>query len=111
MKTHYLGWFLVVGSAVAVLGGQVDVVVGLERAEEPGGPWVAVPIEAGMLHGGRVNAGRVTNEKGFYRLAGELVPVASPSPSPSPTPAPTRRGEQPPAAVNAWMGLRLAKWN
>jgi formylglycine-generating enzyme required for sulfatase activity len=41
-----------------------------------------------MLHGGRVNAGRVTNEKGFYRLAGELVPVASPSPSPSPTPAP-----------------------
>jgi hypothetical protein len=42
MKAHYLGWFLVVGSAVAVLGRQVDVVVGLERAEEPGGPWVAV---------------------------------------------------------------------
>jgi hypothetical protein len=23
----------------------------------------------------------------------------------------TRRGEQPAAAVNMWMGLRLAKWN
>jgi hypothetical protein len=88
MKAHYLVWFLVVGFAVVVVGKQVDVVVGLERAEEPGGPWVPVVIEAGMLHGGRVNAGRVTNDKGFYRLSGELIPVASPTPTPTPSPTP-----------------------
>jgi formylglycine-generating enzyme required for sulfatase activity len=107
MKAHYLAWFLVVGSAVAVLGRQVDVVVGLERAEEPGGPWVAVPIEAGMLHGGRVNAGRVTNDKGFYRLTGELLPVPSPSPSPTPPPAvlPTFNGVTVNGGVqSAWFG-------
>ena len=58
----------------------------LERATEPGGPWVVVPIEAGMIHGGRVNAGRVTNERGFFRLRGELVSVPEPSPEPEPEP-------------------------
>jgi formylglycine-generating enzyme required for sulfatase activity len=60
-----------------------------------------------MLHGGRVNAGRVTNEKGFYRLAGELVPVASPSPSPTPPPAvlPTFNGVTVNGGVqSAWFG-------
>ncbi len=75
MKTHYLVWFLVVGLAVVVVGKQVDVSLEVERAESLAGPWVAVPIEAGMLQGGRVNAGRVTNDRGFFRLRGEVVPV------------------------------------
>jgi hypothetical protein len=75
MKVIYLVGLLVCGSAFVVLGGQMDVMVELERAEEPGGPWRPVVIEPGMLHGGRVNAGRVSGDRGFYRLRGELVAV------------------------------------
>jgi hypothetical protein len=84
MKAHYLCWFLVVVSVVLVRGQGHDVVVGLERAESVHGPWVSLPIDAGMLSGGRVNAGRVTNDAGFYRLRGELVAVPTPSPTPAP---------------------------
>ena len=110
MKAHYLVWFLVVGWWVSVWGQGQDVMVGLERADSLHGPWVAVPIEAGMLHGGRVNAGRVTNDQGFYRLRGELVaaPTPSPSPSPSPTPVPVLPvfdGVTVPGGVqSAWFG-------
>jgi len=90
MKAHYLVLLSVVGLSVSVWGQGQDVMVGLERADSLHGPWVSLPIEAGMLQGGRVNAGRVTNDQGFYRLRGELVsvPTPSPSPTPSPTPAP-----------------------
>ena len=43
-------------------------------------------MSAGMLTNGRMNAGRVTGEAGFYRISGELVPVATPSPTPVPVP-------------------------
>lgn len=87
MKAHYLVVLLIVGCGVS-FGAVHDVVVGLERAEEPGGPWVPVVVEPGMLHGGRVNAGRVTNDRGFYRLSGELVVVPEPTPTPTPEPSP-----------------------
>jgi len=84
MKAHYLCWFLVVVSVVLVRGQGHDVVVGLERAESVRGPWVSLPTDAGWWSGGRVNAGRVTNDAGFYRLRGELVAVPTPSPTPAP---------------------------
>jgi len=92
MKAHYLVALSVVGSGLLFAAAEHEVWIGVERADEPGGPWVPVAVDAGMLGQGRINAGRVTNEKGFYRLTGELVaaPTPTPSPSPSPTPAPVR---------------------
>lgn len=106
MKAHYLVWLLVVGSVVVVVGKQMDVWVELERADDLGGPWVAVPIEAGMVHEGRVNAGRVTNDAGFYRLRGELVAVPEASPSPTPAPVlPSFDGVTVPGGVqSSWFG-------
>jgi hypothetical protein len=106
MKAHYLWWFLVVGAAVSCLGQGHDVMLGLERAESPGGPWVAVPVEAGMLSGGRMNAGRTTNEAAFYRMKGELVAVATPTPSPTPAPVrPVFDGVTVPGGVlSSWFG-------
>jgi hypothetical protein len=90
MKAHYLGWFLVVGSAVVVWGQERAVFLELEYAEAVTGPWVVVPVEAGMLHGGRVNAGPVSGDRGFFRLRGDVVvlPDADPLPDPEPEPEP-----------------------
>jgi hypothetical protein len=100
MKAHYLVLLSVVGLWVSVWGQGQDVMLGLERADDPGGPWVSLPMDAGMLHAGRVNAGRVTNDAGFYRLTGELV--AAPTPTPTPTPSPT-----PPPVLPSFDGVTV----
>lgn len=81
--------------------------IGVERADDLSGPWVPMAVDETMLGAGRINAGRVTNDKGFYRLTGELVPVPSPSPSPTPPPAvlPTFNGVTVNGGVqSAWFG-------
>ena len=85
--------------------GEHDVFVTLERADSLHGPWVPVAVEGAMLHGGRINAGRVQGDQGFYRMQGELVPVATPTPSPTPTPAPTIDAVSVPGGTqSAWFG-------
>ena len=86
MKARYLWALLVCSSGFAV--GEHDVIIRLEHSADLAGPWSEVPMDGSMLTNGRMNAGRVTGEAGFYRISGELVPVATPSPSPSPTPVP-----------------------
>lgn len=86
MKARYFVALLVCGSGFAAT--EHDVILRLEHSAEAGGPYVEVAMGAEMMTNGRVNAGRVTNEAGFWRLSGELVPVASPSPSPTPAPVP-----------------------
>lgn len=85
MKARYLVALLVVGSAFAA--SEHDVILRLEHSPEAGGPYVEVAMGAEMMTNGRVNAGRVTNEAGFWRLSGELVPVAAPSPGGKSLPA------------------------
>jgi formylglycine-generating enzyme required for sulfatase activity len=86
MKARYLLALLVCSSGFAAV--EHEVIIRLEHSADLRGGWSEVPMEAGMLTNGRLNAGRVTNEAGFYRIAGELVPVATPTPAPTPVPAP-----------------------
>lgn len=97
-------WLLAVIWAVSGIAAQEhDVWITLERADSLHGPWTPVEVEAGMLHGGRVNAGRVQGEAGFYRMQGELVPVATPTPTPTPAPA-IDTVSVPGGSQSAWFG-------
>jgi hypothetical protein len=84
MKARYLVALLVVGSAFAA--SEHDVILKLEHSTDLAAGWSEVPMEAGMITNGRMNAGRVLGEAGYYRLMGELVPVATPTPTPVPAP-------------------------
>lgn len=87
MKARYLVAFAVVGSSIGWGSVQHDVIIRLEHSTDlAAGPWSEVPMSAGMITNGRMNAGRVTGEAGFYRISGELVPVATPTPTPVPAP-------------------------
>jgi hypothetical protein len=86
MKARYLLALLVGGSAFATV--EHDLILKLEHSTGLEGAWSEVAIDGSMMTNGRINAGRVTGEAGFYRLSGELVPVPTPTPSPTPVPAP-----------------------
>ena len=87
MKARYLVAFAVVGSSIGWGSVQHDVIIRLEHATDlAAGPWSEVPMSASMLTNGRMNAGRVQGDAGFYRISGELVPVATPTPTPVPAP-------------------------
>ena len=87
MKARYLVAFAVVGSSIGWGSVQHDVIIKLEHASDlAAGPWSEVPMSASMLTNGRMNAGRVQGDAGFYRISGELVPVATPTPTPVPAP-------------------------
>lgn len=64
-------------------------VIRLEHSSDLAQAWQEVPLTPEMMTNGRIKAGRVQGEAGFYRISGELVPVATPTPSPTPAPAPT----------------------
>ena len=85
MKARYLLALLVCSSGFAAV--EHEVIIRLEHSSDlAAGPWSEVPMSASMLTNGRMNAGRVQGDAGFYRISGELVPVATPTPTPVPAP-------------------------
>jgi hypothetical protein len=84
MKARYLLAFSFLGCGVMCGAAEREVILRLEHSTDLAVGWVEVPLEAGMLTNGRMNAGRVSGEAGYYRLMGELAPVATPTPVPAP---------------------------
>jgi hypothetical protein len=85
MKARYLVAFSFLGCGAMWCGAaEREVILRLEHSTDLGAGCSEVPLEAGMLTNGRMNAARVSGEAGYYRLMGELVPVATPTPVPAP---------------------------
>ena len=87
MKARYWGAVVIVAAQFEPVWAQDrEVILRLEHTRSLAEPWTEVPVTVGMLHQGRMKAGMITNEAGFYRISGELVPVATPTPTPVPAP-------------------------
>ena len=76
MRARYWVAVLIVAAQLAPVWGQDrEVILRLEHTRSLAEPWTEVPVTAGMLHQGRMKAGIITNETGFWRLGGEIVEV------------------------------------
>lgn len=104
MRIIAASWLLaVIVHSSGIAAQEHDVFLTIERADSLHGPWVPVAVDGSMLHGGRVHAERTQSDRGFYRMQGELVPVATPTPTP--TPAPTIDAVNVPGgSQTAWFG-------
>lgn len=75
-RGRYLLAVLIVAAQLAPVWGQDrELILRLEHTRSLAEPWTEVPVTAGMLHQGRMKAGMITNEAGFWRLGGEMVEV------------------------------------
>ena len=58
---------------------QQQMMLRLERADSLSGRWSEIPMSPEMLTNGRVAAGPITNNAGFWRMKGEMVTVVAPA--------------------------------
>lgn len=79
MKARYLLALLVCSSGFGKV--EHDLIMRLEHSADLVAPWSEVPVAASMLTNGRINAGRVAGEAGFYRMVAEMVPVVAAAPT------------------------------